>query len=847
MGLGSFTGGGLGFGLAMHLQDAFSKPARGIEKSLDRLDGKVSRVRASVNKNLKLLGKGALIAGVGAVMLAGFIPAIQRSIELSDKLADVRKTTGFTHKEVKSFQRTLQDLDSRTSLDDLLDIGRIGGQIGVAKKELEGFTKSTDKLVIALGDEFTGGAEQVASEIGGIGKAFGIFDKVGIEQGMLNIGNALNKLGAEGLATAPYLSNFTTRLAASSRTAKAGAGDIIGLGAAFSELKIAPEAASSGVERALSSMGNNLDKFAKAAGINTKEFKKQFETNGITTLVSFAQGLKKNSTSTEDWLKKLKDLRLNGISTSKVIGSMANNTSLFEEKIKSAGLGMKGTGSIMEEFNLKNNTLAARVDKLKKKFDDIKIAMGDISTGPFSWLLSGFDKLIGLIGAFLRTKIGKFVLSLTMALGALAVVIGLVIASVALFKIGLIKMSFAFGKATAASISHAVATGRLKVAFRLMGRSARRAAYSVWAAMAPLLPVILPIVAVVALLGASFWAVNKGMKTFNSTTSEGLSKLKGFKKLLATVGGVFQAIREFWKFFDGENSAITGGTFDRLKALGISDEGIEVIGSYVVRARAMWEGFKEGFIAVWDAMKTVYNSVIKPVFKAIWNTVKKVFSSFGIDLEKLGGSMDTFKTIGMILAGVVMAVVIPMIISLTISMFSLAVGVIAATWPILLIIGVILGLIWVFNNWGKIVDWIKAKWNQFSEWLGGFIDKAKNWGTNLVKNIWEGVKSKWGAFKDWISGAWDKLTRALNPMNWFGSGDEDKEITTTNRVNYNHNMGKAQLAMANTAPHTAMAGFNPNLNVDASTGPTTNAIYLDGELIAKNVQERQEMDNSRSN
>ena len=71
-----------------------------------------------------------------------------------------------------NLRKALQSIDTRNDIFQLLDIARVGGQIGIATAELEGFTRSTNKIVVALGDEFTEGARQVATELGGIGKAF---------------------------------------------------------------------------------------------------------------------------------------------------------------------------------------------------------------------------------------------------------------------------------------------------------------------------------------------------------------------------------------------------------------------------------------------------------------------------------------------------------------------------------------------------------------------------------------------------------------------------------------------------------------------------------------------------
>ena len=184
--LGTFSGGGLGFGVAFTLRDKFTKTSKKIEQSLDRLGSRVALTQKKVNRSLAGIRSGALAIGIGAALILPLISGINKLTELEDKLADVRKTTGFTDRQVRGLQGTLQDLDTRTSLNELLDISRIGGQIGVAKNEVAAFTESIDKAVVALGDEFTGGAEQVASEIGKINSIFKVDKAFGVANVLWN-------------------------------------------------------------------------------------------------------------------------------------------------------------------------------------------------------------------------------------------------------------------------------------------------------------------------------------------------------------------------------------------------------------------------------------------------------------------------------------------------------------------------------------------------------------------------------------------------------------------------------------------------------------------------------------
>ena len=102
----------------------------------------------------------------------GVVLSIQQMLDISGKLsdaqADVQKTTGMTKEEVDDLTKSFGLLQTRTQRIDLLKIAEQGGRIGIAKDEIQDFVKVMDKASVALGDSFTGGAEQVSDELGKI-------------------------------------------------------------------------------------------------------------------------------------------------------------------------------------------------------------------------------------------------------------------------------------------------------------------------------------------------------------------------------------------------------------------------------------------------------------------------------------------------------------------------------------------------------------------------------------------------------------------------------------------------------------------------------------------------------
>lgn len=120
----------------------------------------------SFSRTANLMKTGAvLVTGLG-IALAGV--GFNNAVQIQSGMADVQKSAGLTGGEVGELRDKILDLSATTSTKtfDLIGIAKIGGQIGVVKSEILDFTGAIDKVSTALGDEFTGGAEEVSSKLG---------------------------------------------------------------------------------------------------------------------------------------------------------------------------------------------------------------------------------------------------------------------------------------------------------------------------------------------------------------------------------------------------------------------------------------------------------------------------------------------------------------------------------------------------------------------------------------------------------------------------------------------------------------------------------------------------------
>ncbi len=360
-----------------------SKELRNVQNDVKGIGG----IFQSIGKEIKGFGVIA-IAYLGFDFLKSSISNIIKSNgELSDSLADIRKTTGMTEQEAKNMNTAFSQINTRTATKELRNIAIVGGQLGIVKGEILGFTVAVDKMNVALGDEFTGGAEEVTKAMGGLRNIFTDIKSDKVDQDLLHIGNAINELASKGAATGPVVSDFANRIGGVGITLGLTSGQVLGLSATLQELNVSTERGGTAVTRILQKMTTNVSEFAKVAKMPVKEFAALVNKDLYGAFVKVAEGSKQIGNSATAFGKILNDLGVDGAGASEVFAKLGSNTAMLDEKVKLANTSLKGTNSIMNEFNIKNNTLGADIENIGKgisswfKNSSISDFLKDITSG----------------------------------------------------------------------------------------------------------------------------------------------------------------------------------------------------------------------------------------------------------------------------------------------------------------------------------------------------------------------------------------------------------------------------------------------------------------------------------
>jgi TP901 family phage tail tape measure protein len=369
---------------------------RQVTARMGEVSGRAQTARMSISSLADGFNKyqGMAVAAIAA--LTGVALSVQKIIDINGKLSDaqsnVMKTTGMTKVEVDELTKSFGLLQTRTSRIDLLGIAEQGGRIGIAKAEIGDFVNVMNKASVSLGDSFTGGAEEVANKLGKIKFLFQETKDLGVEQAYNSIGSAINDLGANGTASEANIADFTTRIGSLTDVLKPTIQETLALGTAFEESGIESEVSARAYGIFMKQASTESGKFAKVMGISQKAVENMINTDPLEFMLKFSEGMKgMDATKTA---KTLDYLGISADGANKVIGAMGNNTARFRELIDLSNNSFASGTSLVNEYDIKNNNLAATLEKISKTVS------GWFSSETFiKWLTIGVTWLANFIGA----------------------------------------------------------------------------------------------------------------------------------------------------------------------------------------------------------------------------------------------------------------------------------------------------------------------------------------------------------------------------------------------------------------------------------------------------------------
>lgn len=370
---------------------------------------------------LQYAGISALISqaqrGIGDASLA------------SDQTTDLEIQLGGSADQADRLNKSLRELDTRTTVVGLQQIADIALRAGVTAENIEEVTAAIDKTKIAFGKDF-GSIEQGTETLAKLIKIFYDDGQITGER-ILSVGNSIRVLANETTASVPFLTDFSGRMAGVKQIANVSLPDILGLGAGFEEFKQSSETASTALVKVIPKLATDTQKYADILGVTKESFAALIDTNPAEALIRVSETLIKSSGALdqvrtslsnggidfervveklnkgggdiERVSKALADSELGSGRITTILATLGGNAETFRQRISRAGEAMDDTGAISEAFEKKNNNLAASLDKVNKRLSDFfssktfqTIVLA--ATTFVTFLLANLPIILGLVG-----------------------------------------------------------------------------------------------------------------------------------------------------------------------------------------------------------------------------------------------------------------------------------------------------------------------------------------------------------------------------------------------------------------------------------------------------------------
>lgn len=298
----------------------------------------------------------------------------QAYADMEESMANVRKYTGQTDGEVRRMNEDFKRMDTRTAREQLNELAGSAGRLGITSKDMiEEFVDGADKINVALGDDLGKGA---VDKIGKLAQMFGEDKTKGLRGAMLATGSAVNELAQNSSANAGYIVDFTADLSGVGIQAGMTQAQLMGLASALDQ-NMQEEATSATVfSQLITKMYQEPAKFAKIAGVEVTKFSNLMKTNANEGLMTFLSAMKSRGGFAE-MAPMFEEMQLNGTRAVGVLSAVASHLDQVRTAQDLATQSYASGTSVINEFNVQNNTVQAQRDKAKKRFEDLTVELGE--------------------------------------------------------------------------------------------------------------------------------------------------------------------------------------------------------------------------------------------------------------------------------------------------------------------------------------------------------------------------------------------------------------------------------------------------------------------------------------
>ena len=347
------------------------------QQDVKTLQAQIDKLTGAINKHGNAWSTAAknLVAYVGMFGAFNMIKQkitdfINLNFKYSDSLANVRKVTNWSMKDVEELSNSLSKMDTRTGLEGVTQLAYIGSRMGMGKYGIQGladFAKASDRVNVALKEDLGDDAMLILSKFV---ETMGEVEKHGgnISEAFDAVSSSIFKLASTSTANGGNILEFAKRLTGLSKSAHITSDQLLGLASASDSLMLMPEVASTAFGKLITSLWTNYHDIEKMLGMQEDSLKDMMSKGQtMQALVKVLENVSdKNLSSMDEYFKEFGS---DGQRLKSVVVTMAQNIGVLKSHLKESSEAYREGTAVTKEYEIQQQTAQAILERANNMWE----------------------------------------------------------------------------------------------------------------------------------------------------------------------------------------------------------------------------------------------------------------------------------------------------------------------------------------------------------------------------------------------------------------------------------------------------------------------------------------------
>lgn len=339
---------------------------------------KASQVAGTFGATVSGIGVGvsAAFTGMALASTVGLVTMVSTASTYESAFVGVRKVLDGTEQDFDKLSKGIRNMAKEIPMttEQIAEIAQTAGQLGIKTEDILHFTRTVADLGVTTNMSASEAATAMARFANITGMSMDDVDRLGAT--VVHLGNNLASTESE-------IMNMGMRLAGAGAQIGLTESEILSFAGALSSVGIKVEAGGTAFSRVFLEMqtavmdaGEDLDKFAKVAGMSADDFATSFETKPADAILAFIKGLDNIGESGGNTAQVLKDLGLGEIRVRDALLRAAGASDLFAESVKLGNTAWKENTALIDEAQQRYAVLESKLRILMNRLKEVVLIFG---------------------------------------------------------------------------------------------------------------------------------------------------------------------------------------------------------------------------------------------------------------------------------------------------------------------------------------------------------------------------------------------------------------------------------------------------------------------------------------